>query len=389
MGGTVVNPDTGKVYQNATVVECDGCPSDIDKVGYEYHAGQFVPCAPYGFGSGNLAVVCNDDCKVIKDSGLPLSRLFFPKIIAYGLSSLAVTCTKGNTVLTAAEVDGIWTFVVPEYGEWTVSNGDFDVIVNVDTVKIYSVNLGFEQVVNYTMLYDGSLGEEGETGANACLLTPDNIRTVAVNNSTYRNATYFGPKEKFDATHTLLFGHGTNQTSWGASGVEQLPGITETEETVSSNRASFSLGRDGLTITPIERNDSFYVLLSLDNNPGTQWTIGSYAYKSNYLQINWKQGSQSTMTGKLYELGLCKADDFATVCDLAGVSANTISEAIEKTATILNNRRAVFAMTKLCTGDFMVSAVLSETFLSALASSPYKEIVYANKHWARFLAMVA
>lgn len=70
MGGTVINLDTGAVYQNATVAECDGCPSDIDKVGYEYHAGQFIPCAPYGVGNGNVAVVCNDDCKAIKDSGI-------------------------------------------------------------------------------------------------------------------------------------------------------------------------------------------------------------------------------------------------------------------------------------------------------------------------------
>lgn len=69
MGGTVVNTETGKVYQNATVVECENCPADIDKVGYEYHAGVFVPCAPYGVGLGNIAVVCNEDCKSIKDSG--------------------------------------------------------------------------------------------------------------------------------------------------------------------------------------------------------------------------------------------------------------------------------------------------------------------------------
>lgn len=76
MGGTVICPETGRVFQNATVVLCDGgLPSDIDKVGYEYHAGDFVPCAPYGVGDGNLAVVCGQDCKSIKDSDLPLKKL--------------------------------------------------------------------------------------------------------------------------------------------------------------------------------------------------------------------------------------------------------------------------------------------------------------------------
>lgn len=75
MGGTVINTDTGRVYQNATVVECDGCPSDIDKVGYEYHAGQFVPCAPFGAGDGTVAVLCGEDCKSIKDSGVSITHL--------------------------------------------------------------------------------------------------------------------------------------------------------------------------------------------------------------------------------------------------------------------------------------------------------------------------
>lgn len=73
MGGVVINTETGKSYENATVAECEGCPSDIDQRGYEYHAGTFVPCAPYGKGDGNLAVVCGEDCKAVKDSGIPLS----------------------------------------------------------------------------------------------------------------------------------------------------------------------------------------------------------------------------------------------------------------------------------------------------------------------------
>ena len=69
MGGTVINTETGIVYQNATVAECSNCPSDIGTVGYEYHAGRFVPCAPFGRGKGNVAVYC-DDCKTPRDSGV-------------------------------------------------------------------------------------------------------------------------------------------------------------------------------------------------------------------------------------------------------------------------------------------------------------------------------
>ena len=90
LGGVVINTETGKKYDNATIAECDCVPSDINDVGYEYHCGEFVPCAPFGKGSGNIAVVCNHDCKSIKDSGIPISH--FPETITY--SGNALTYTK-------------------------------------------------------------------------------------------------------------------------------------------------------------------------------------------------------------------------------------------------------------------------------------------------------
>jgi hypothetical protein len=78
-GGVVINTETGAKYENATVTECSGCPPDIGKVGYEYHAGEFVPCAPFGVGPGNIAVYC-DDCKTPRDSGTPIE-------IVYAMSS--------------------------------------------------------------------------------------------------------------------------------------------------------------------------------------------------------------------------------------------------------------------------------------------------------------
>lgn len=83
MGGTVICPETSKVFQNATVVDCGYFPSDIDTVGYEYHAGVFVPCAPYGVGGGNVAVVCNEDCKSLKDSGWNLGNFSKRTVLTY------------------------------------------------------------------------------------------------------------------------------------------------------------------------------------------------------------------------------------------------------------------------------------------------------------------
>ncbi len=74
LGGVVINTETGAKYENATIAECDGCPSDIDKVGYKYHAGAFVPCAPFagnGNNNGFFMEVC-EDCATPRNSGIPI-----------------------------------------------------------------------------------------------------------------------------------------------------------------------------------------------------------------------------------------------------------------------------------------------------------------------------
>jgi hypothetical protein len=115
VGGVVINNETGKRYERATVAECDNCPSDIDKVGYEYHAGVFVPCAPFGVGDGNVLVACHKDCKSIKDSGVPFGRMCQVVETTY-------EGTGGNTVsLTFDAIPVIVFFVITsgsgkEYG---------------------------------------------------------------------------------------------------------------------------------------------------------------------------------------------------------------------------------------------------------------------------------
>ena len=75
-GNGVFCSKTGRTFENATAVNVENIPADIDSVGYEYHAGTFVPCAPFsGIGNGNLAVLCEGACRAIKDSGVSLNHL--------------------------------------------------------------------------------------------------------------------------------------------------------------------------------------------------------------------------------------------------------------------------------------------------------------------------
>lgn len=49
LGCGILCPDTEHIHSNCTLVTtCTDLPADIDSVGYEYHAGIFVPCEPYG-----------------------------------------------------------------------------------------------------------------------------------------------------------------------------------------------------------------------------------------------------------------------------------------------------------------------------------------------------
>ena len=122
MGGVVICPESGKVYQNATVVNIEGgLPADIDSVGYEYHAGEFVPCAPYGKGKGNVAVVCNNDCKSIKDSGINIDSVAKIETTTY-----KGTGNYGNTK-SSLTFDGIPLFVmISRYDGKDVSSGYID-----------------------------------------------------------------------------------------------------------------------------------------------------------------------------------------------------------------------------------------------------------------------
>lgn len=105
MGGTVICEETGKAYPNATVAEVETIPADIDTVGYEYHAGVFVPCAPYGVGAGELMVAC-EDCGTPKRSKVTADAEGGLHIPGYLTGAKIADETAAALGLTDATVDG-------------------------------------------------------------------------------------------------------------------------------------------------------------------------------------------------------------------------------------------------------------------------------------------
>ena len=100
---------------------------------------------------------------------------------------------------------------------------------------------------------------------------------------------------------------------------------------------------------------------------------------------------RSTRKANWYAVFMTKADDIATLCEKAGISAPSLLTSFVADATAMNaifgNEEAVEFMAQYCTGDFMALAIQSSAFLTAYNASPYKGIVTSNKHWAKFLAM--
>lgn len=114
MGGVVINTETGATYNNATIAECKGCPSDINEVGYEYHAGVFVPCAPYGKGNNNgyIMEVCGE-CATPRNSEIPIIDVKWSKIgsAAFSVENILSAYTESYTIPVSESVLNEYTML--------------------------------------------------------------------------------------------------------------------------------------------------------------------------------------------------------------------------------------------------------------------------------------
>lgn len=298
--------------------------------------------------------------------------VLLPQIIVAAPIGSTVTCTKGDIALTTAEVDGKWTFDVPEYGVWVVNRSldgeDVVRVVNVDTVKIYEV-FGLEQLVNYTMLYDN--GDECSSvtgGLDKCYYYQNGFTSYNENatNITWSRGTYRGgptTQAAIDVTDYTLF---VAKVSGGS-----LIGLAT---------SAVNTGAAGVGTCDIfgDANAAGYIVANKSSAPNIRSYWGIW-------------GEQSTFT--LYWWFMAKKDNWEELCAFIGEEAPTtvddlLADSVMLSA-ILNDVNAVSYMICNCTGDFMAKAVTNSAFLTTLSASAHKETVYANEHWAKFLAMVA
>lgn len=116
LGGVVINTSTGAKYENATIAECECVPCDIDTTGYEYHAGEFVPCAPFGMGNNNgyFMEVC-EDCATPRSSGIPIKDIKWNKLGSVVCSVSETTATVSKDFSIPVSTDELFEYSMLRY----------------------------------------------------------------------------------------------------------------------------------------------------------------------------------------------------------------------------------------------------------------------------------
>lgn len=259
------------------------------------------------------------------------------------------------------------------------------------------------QVKNYLMLYDGSLGEAGENGANVCADVTGGFSLMISSGSA--NLTY-------NRDHALLANTGSNLDN-SAFMVNNLIDLTDykllsgialvnTSKYVSSAIAVRNIkgyGNAGLSGSTGISTSTNRTTISQDQNAefiGEKFAFDSdisslnsgYPYFANFCESN----SKSTL--KIYSMFLVKEDNWQELCTLAGLTSSDYTDeatlCADSTAisTILNNEEAVKYMIYNCTGTFMLEFINSSVALAELNLSSYKTLIYGNEVWLKFLIMI-
>lgn len=321
---------------------------------------------------------------------------FCPQIVVTAPTGSTVTCTKGATVLNAEEVEGTWTFNVPEYGTWdVVIDGEVESIIVVDAVKRYT-HTTLPQLINYTMLYDygnectavtggwgknltGAMDSVSDTGS----YTSAGIATSTVTKNEDHLSAYLGMSSSNTGTYYGYLALGcVNPIDFsqytGAFTKSRSEALILSSTYASVNFQPLNQWTDYIETvgSPTITETVKYYDVDLTTQAQPYFNLRCIRSDSKYLKFD------------LYSAALFKTDDLSQLSSFISDTELTMEELLNRSNELLNNNKAVFYILRQCTGNFMGSAITSEIFMSELDNSPYKDRFYANEHWAKFLAMV-
>lgn len=284
------------------------------------------------------------------------------------------------------------------------------IVGRTNVIEKVSIDDNLGQIVNYAMLYDygdecgeitgGWIGHEADSWYTAGDYVKNTDNLYMYENVADYGMPAFTTNTTFDLTQCAKFGFIATWSAFSSSPSYQSnsPILYITNKTLwnirdSTTKSAILFDDNKVYGERISQNTPKLVICDINSsrNSGDRLTYYTDIINSCHLSFTVSCGSYSydTATANIYMFALFKNDDIATLASKAGITASSITDILTNSSTLLANESAVNFMCKKCTGDFMASAMASDTFLTALESSPYKNKVYANPHWAKFLAMVS
>lgn len=262
-----------------------------------------------------------------------------------------------------------------------------------------------EQIHNYLMLYDGSLGDASPDGLNVCSKItggwelnksiPEGEYVEGVGhfgfNSIYLEAMYHGEEYPTMTTFSTV-------NTINIEGYEKI-GIILNSEFIELNLYVWNklfLGDVKDCINTDTQTE--YIVLDYPELPGAHLVsadLNTTNLKDFYVQGHIScTGLEGLAKSSIYGVFLVKQDDYQPILNLAGITETYDSEiAICENdiviSTILENEEAVDYIVHNCTGTFMLTFIQSPMCLDILNKSSYKTKFYGNEVWLKFLIMMS
>lgn len=262
-----------------------------------------------------------------------------------------------------------------------------------------------EQVHNYLMLYDGSLGEGGYYDGNGCYditggwelnanvsidqgyssgvanSCTNSLYLEVVNNGKTEQSTFTTAKTiNIEGCKKIAIIANTDfvdftVTTWNALYLGDIKNCTDVNEQTESIWIGIPVDWVGVNIHSVDLVET---------------TIKDF-YLQGYISASHNGGSAKCA---IYGLFMVKEDDYQPLLDLAGIENiydNEEALCSDDVAinSILENEEAVKYMIYNCTGTFMLAFIQSKMALKSLNYSPYKTMFYGNEVWLKFLMMMS
>lgn len=255
---------------------------------------------------------------------------------------------------------------------------------------------GDGQVINYTMLYDHGDQREDITGGYGTNEGTDPNKVpglVEFYENSVKLTAYTRSSGYTNSAVSLFTNNKINLTNYNKVGLLNYCKLSEPgskswmsahfyENIDYTNKGeNFTLISNGSASFANNEKKLYLVDLNIDEKTNKDF------YLIQYMSSLYNASTNSEMY--VYATFLTKYDNWQILAEKANIAATIINHILTESEKLLANEEAVNYMLHNCTGDFMASAILSETFLTALENSPYKTKIYANMHWAKFLNMVA